>query len=170
MGFMDWYNKNFNKGKIYIVYRINKDGTVDEFISKRTDDIHIKVGKKEKQFSYEKNREKVSFMKGIPTFFTYSNSAKVLDPKNLEDMGEVTADELNQAVESKVVSDLLKAGKNDNHEMIGILVSAVAVIGIAYVGYEVMGLIEMVTEQQEIIYNLEEMIKGEVTGYGSSDR
>ena len=140
-----------NPSKAFKVYLYHKDRRVTQHI----------VLPKDGQFSikgngYLVNPERIFFEKKVPCAVYSAAIAEPINPLDMNEKSKLSSQDFYNAIEARVVQDIIRAGnKNDNMMvMIGVIASLAAICAVVYAIYYLGGLIEAQSTALEALKQL----------------
>lgn len=156
MDFVKWYRKTFKKNKILCAYVFDETGRFREFVEyPEGNSIQIKINGEENTYYFR--NEDIVYNNGLPCVMLKEKTKEAFNVKR-ENISEISPQEFNTAINNSVVSELMKAGKEDKNEQMLLGGVALCIVGILIIGYFTNSMMETLQVQEEIITSLESEI------------
>lgn len=153
MGIKNWFRKTFNKNKILCIFRFDETGRFTEYVEyPKGNTVTIKVNGKNEEYHFR--NEEITYNKGLPCILVKSTNKEAFNVKSNK-IDEISPEEFNTAINNSVVTELMKAGKEDKNEQMILAGIGLCVVGILVLGYFTNTLMETIEAQGEIIRTLE---------------
>lgn len=140
-----------NPSKAFKVYLYHKDRRVTQHI----------VLPKDGQFSikgngYLINPERIFFEKKVPCAMYSAAIAEPINPLDMNEKSKLSSQDFYNAIEARVVQDIIRAGKGDDNMMLimSVIASIAAICAVVYAIYYLGGLIEGQSAQIELLKQL----------------